>query len=282
MLTTSSIVLYKSNAFFVEQIIEDFFRTPSQPQVETDKQLYLIDNSPTDALRFLADLPVGGGRIYYEHQPSNLGFGKAHNIAIRLAHDQGARYHVIINPDVRFDETVLDTLTSYMEAHEEVGLVSPFVSYPDGRPQQLCKLLPRPWDVLLRRFSFSQWVRNKINKRYEMHWLDYSEPVEVPYLSGCFMFTRMAILERVGGFDERFFMYVEDTDLSRRIGQISKTICHPEAKITHVHSRGSYHDAKLLCHHISSMIKYFNKWGWWCDAERKEVNARYIPKEAKL
>ena len=160
MLTTGSIVLYKSNAFFVEQIIEDFFRTPSQPQVETDKQLYLIDNSPTDALRFLADLPVGGGRIYYEHQPSNLGFGKAHNIAIRLAHDRGARYHVIINPDVRFDETVLDTLTSYMEAHEEVGLVSPFVSYPDGRPQQLCKLLPRPWDVLLRRFSFSQWVRN--------------------------------------------------------------------------------------------------------------------------
>ena len=64
MLTTGSIVLYKSNAFFVEQIIEDFFRMPSQPQVETDKHLYLIDNSPTDALRFLADLPIGKGRIY--------------------------------------------------------------------------------------------------------------------------------------------------------------------------------------------------------------------------
>ncbi|WP_304287803.1 glycosyltransferase family 2 protein [Porphyromonas uenonis] len=266
----------------MEQIIEDFFRTPSQPRVETDKRLYLIDNSPTDEMRYLAELPVGKGRIYYEHQPSNLGFGKAHNIAIRLAHSEGARYHVIINPDVRFDETVLDTLTAYMEEHEEVGLVSPFVYYPDGRPQQLCKLLPRPCDVLLRRFSFSQWVRDKVNKRYEMHWLDYSKPVEVPYLSGCFMFTRMETLERVGGFDERFFMYVEDTDLSRRIGQVSKTICHPEAKITHVHSRGSYHDAKLLWHHISSMVKYFNKWGWWCDAERKEVNARYIPKEAKL
>lgn len=279
MLTTGSIVLYKSNATFVEQIIEDFFREPSHRQVETAKLLYLIDNSPTDELRYLAETPVGKGRIYYEHQPSNLGFGKAHNIAIRLAHGKGARYHVIINPDVRFDETVLDTLTAYMESHSEVGLVSPLVYYPDGRPQQLCKLLPRPCDVFLRRFALSKRLRDKINQRYEMHWLDYSKPVEVPYLSGCFMFTRMEVLQRIGGFDERYFMYVEDTDLSRRIGQIAKTICHPDATITHVHSRGSYHDTKLLCHHISSMVKYFNKWGWWCDAERKEVNARYLPKD---
>ena len=282
MLTTGSIVLYKSNAIFVEQIIEDFFQTPSHLQVETAKLLYLIDNSPTDELRYLSELPIGVGRIHYEHQASNEGFGKAHNIAIRRAHAEGARYHVIINPDVRFDETVLDTLTVYMEEHAEVGLVSPLVYYPDGRPQRLCKLLPRPWDVLLRRFSFSQWVRDKINKRYEMHWLDYSRPVEVPYLSGCFMFIRMDVLVRVGGFDERYFMYVEDIDLSRRIGQISKTVCHPDAKITHVHSRGSYHDAKLLCHHISSMVKYFNKWGWWCDDERKRVNACYIPKGKTL
>lgn len=278
MLTTGSIVLYKSNATFVEQIIEDFFRELSHQQVETAKLLYLIDNSPTDELRYLAETPVGKGRIYYEHQPSNLGFGKAHNIAIGLAHDKGARYHIIINPDVRFDETVLDTLTAYMESHSEVGLVSPLVYYPDGRPQQLCKLLPRPCDVFLRRFALSKQLRDKINQRYEMHWLDYSKPVEVPYLSGCFMFTRMEVLQRIGGFDERYFMYVEDTDLSRRIGQIAKTICHPDAKITHVHSRGSYHDTKLLCHHISSMVKYFNKWGWWCDAERKKVNARYLPK----
>lgn len=102
--------------------------------------------------------------------------------------------------------------------------------------------------------------------------------MEVPYLSGCFMFIRTKVLEKVGLFDERFFMYLEDTDLSRRIHKISKTIYYPYVHIYHEYGKGSYKNLKLLKYHIDSAIKYFNKWGWFFDKERDFINKTTLKK----
>jgi len=96
--------------------------------------------------------------------------------------------------------------------------------------------------------------------------------MQVPSLSGCFMLLRTEVLKVVGGFDERFFMYCEDFDLCRRIGQVSKTIYYPDVSVIHNYEKGSYKNSKLLRYHIQSSVKYFNKWGWFFDKERRRIN----------
>lgn len=154
----------------------------------------------------------------------------------------------------------------------------PKVLYPDGEIQYLCKLLPSPFDLIFRRFvPFEKW-KDKRNEIYELRFTGYDEIMNIPYLSGCFMFLRVDILKKVGLFDERFFMYLEDTDLSRRIYRVAKNIFYPYVHIYHEYGKGSYKNKKLLMYHIQSAIKYFNKWGWFNDSERKKINQEILEK----
>ncbi len=102
----------------------------------------------------------------------------------------------------------------------------------------------------------------------------YKQVMNVPFLSGCFMFLRNEALKKSGLFDERFFLYAEDTDLSRRMHQQFETLFYPEVEICHVHARGSYKDFGLTFHNTKSAIQYFNKWGWFFDADRTAINHR--------
>jgi hypothetical protein len=96
--------------------------------------------------------------------------------------------------------------------------------------------------------------------------------MEVPNLSGCFMLLRVDVLNIVGLFDEQFFMYLEDTDLSRRINNQFQTMYYPEVSIIHKYEKGSYKVFKLLVYHIQSAFKYFNKYGWFFDPVRTTIN----------
>ncbi len=160
-----------------------------------------------------------------------------------------------------------------MESHPQTGLVMPRVLYPNGSIQRLCKLLPTPLNLATRRFFPAEkgWLK-KLNDQYEMTFSNYNKVMNVPFLSGCFMFLRNSALKETGLFDERFFMYAEDTDLSRRIHQKFDTTYYPHVDIYHTHARGSYKNFKLTWYNIRSAIQYFNKWGWLFDEERKMIN----------
>lgn len=214
-------------------------------------------------------------KIKYIHSV-NLGYGAGHNIAIRESIDIGATYHIVVNPDIYFEEGVIEKLIIYMNKYSEVGLVMPRVLYPNGELQYLCKLLPTPFDLLFRRFlPWRRYVEKK-NEKYELRFTNYSREMEVPSLSGCFMFVRIAVLKKVGGFDERYFMYAEDLDLCRRIGKVSRTMYYPNVVVYHEYAKGSYKNRRLLRYHLSSVVKYFNKWGWVWDLDRKIINKRIL------
>ena len=108
--------------------------------------------------------------------------------------------------------------------------------------------------------------------RFEMQASDYNKIMDVPYLSGCFMFFRVSALREIGLFDERFFMYPEDIDITRRMHERFRTVFYPEVSVIHNHARQSYVSFKMLKVHIVNIIKYFNKWGWFFDKERKRIN----------
>jgi GT2 family glycosyltransferase len=267
-----SIVLFKNDQDLVKKVIYSCVNSV------LINRIYLIDNSPTNILSCLASLD---SRIEYMFNSANLGFGKAHNIALKRSIEENIPYHLVLNPDVYFEGGVLEELYHFMESNPNVGLVMPKVLYPDGTLQYLCKLLPTPLDLFGRRFlNFGPFKKivEKRNEIYELRFTGYDKIMEAPYLSGCFMFTRTEVLKKVGLFDERFFMYLEDTDLSRRIHRVAKTVYYPYVYIYHEYGKGSYKSLKLLYYHIKSAIKYFNKYGWFFDKEREEINRKILEK----
>lgn len=233
-----------------------------------DIALCLVDNSPDDTLAEVARRY--GAR--YIHRPDNPGFGVAHNLAIAEALKNGSRYHLVLNPDIAFGADVIPALQTYMETHQDVGLVMPDIRYPDGNRQHLCKLLPHPGDLLVRRFAPALYRFSGRPATYEMLHSGYDRIMDVPALSGCFMFLRASLLAKTGGFDERYFMYLEDVDLSRRIGRLARTVFFPSVSVTHAYQKGSYKSSILLIRHMRSAFHYFNKWGWFFDSERRAVN----------
>ena len=119
-------------------------------------------------------------------------------------------------------------------------------------------------------------IRRRIDHRYEMYDLSQEVPSEVPSLSGCFLLAKSSALHAVGGFDERFFMYMEDVDLVRRLASIGKVVYFPNVSVIHEYGKGSYRNPKLLRYHLNSAVKYFNKWGWVFDRQRSKQNAAML------
>lgn len=262
---TGSIVLYKNNTDLVKEAINSFLATG------LNVQLYLIDNSPTDELSVLNTDP----RILYIKNDKNVGFGKAHNIALKKAVEH-SKYHLVLNPDIYFPENTLEKLFDYMESNQNVGQIMPKVLYPDGQTQHLCKLLPTPADLFLRRFMPGLKSAEKRNHQYELRDSGYNKIMNVPYLSGCFMFLRSSTLKEIGLFDERIFMYIEDADLTRRIHAKYKTLYYPVVHVFHHYAKGSYKNLKLMLYNIHGAIIYFNKYGWFFDSKRKKINKKVI------
>lgn len=233
------------------------------------RQVYLLDNSPQ------ANPAFGKMDAEYIFTGTNLGYGRAHNIALRKTIEKNRPYHLVLNPDVELDGADLDKLVEYMEQNRNTAQLMPKVLNSDGSIQYLCKLLPTPADLIFRRFLPASWSRRRMD-RFELRASGYNKIMNVPYLSGSFMLLRTEALKEVGLFDERFFLYPEDIDLTRRLRRHYKTEFYPDVSVVHHHARGSYRNKKLLWVHINNIILYFNKWGWLFDAERKKVNREVL------
>ena len=275
MKLSASIVLYNTKIEDLKRVIDSYFA------YQGEKQLFLVDNSPTDKLKDIVEM-YPNNDIYYIFNNENMGYGKAHNIAIKKSIEQELPYHIILNPDIIIEEGTLEKLTIYMEQHPEIGNIMPKIIYPNGELQYLCKLLPSPIDLIFRRFIPLKKWKDTINKRYELHAFEYDKIMDIPNLSGCFMFLRTEALKKIGLFDENIFMYLEDIDLNRRIHSQYKTIYYPDATVTHEHQKESYKSKKRLKAHIKSAIYYFNKYGWFFDKERTNINRNVLRELEKL
>jgi len=261
-----AIVLFNNDEETLNKAINSFLNT------SLSFRFYLIDNSPTDKLKRLAI----DDKITYFHNPSNPGFGVAHNIAITKAIAEGSNFHFIINPDIYFDTDVITPMVHYMQEHQDVGMMMPEVLYPDGCVQFLPKLLPNPFWILKRKFKRPKKSFNNFIDKYELRKMPRTKIYNAPILSGCFTLLNLQAIEDVGGYDDNYFMYFEDFDLSRRMHQKYKTIYFPKVSVYHGYEGGANKSFKLFKIFIASAITYFNKWGWIFDRERKEINKRAL------
>lgn len=261
---TVSIVTYKTNLKELEKCLNSL----NNPLVST---VYIIDNSNLQNIanfchQYSCVTYIGG---------ENVGYGAGHNKALRLALQTNAKYHLVLNSDVYFNPDILNNLVSYMDIHPDVAQVQPNIVYPDGTLQYTCRLLPTPANLIFRRFLPSNMVE-RMNYRYLLQFNDHKKEMNVPYHQGSFMFFRLACFHKVGLFDERFFMYPEDIDITRRMHKHYRTMFWPEVTVTHAHRAASYKNKEMLKIHMVNMIKYFNKWGWIFDKERRTWNRELL------
>lgn len=257
---TVSIVVHKTPRELLKSVLASLKDEPAAV-------IYVVDNSPEPDLEWCASLD---SRIDYSHV-ENRGFGNAHNIAIRKAAAAGSDFHLVLNPDVRWNGLILQQLTEVMDCRNDCVLIQPRIVYPDGSLQHTCRLLPTPLDMFARRFLPKALAARRV-KRYLLPDSAYDAEFAAPYMQGSFMLFRTSALCAEGLFDERFFMYPEDIDITRRLHRNHLTLYYPGVTIIHDHAASSQKFGRMMWIHISNMCRYFNKWGWFFDRERRRVN----------
>lgn len=245
---TASIVLYKENVEVLRKTINSFLNT------SLTKKLYLIDNSPNDLLQSFAD----HSEIEYISSHKNIGFGKGHNLVLKKI-ENISECHLVLNPDVEFRPEILPNLITALKKEQGVIMISPKVVYPNGELQYTCRKHPKFMDLIIRRIG--AFGKRRFYGEYRDR--DLTKPLFPDFIHGCFLLFNTKAFIELKGFDERYFLYMEDADICRKIDEIGKKkMYYPKEEITHIYKKGSNKNMRLFFTHILSAIKYFNKWGY--------------------
>lgn len=226
--------------------------------------LYLIDNGGMpDVSRNVASLESTGFTCELLSGHGNVGYGRGHNIAIERS---VASCHLVLNPDVDLEQSVLVHLLDFIDAHPEVGLVTPRVGDRDGNIQYLCRRYPTVFDLFVRGFLPARWRRLFALRlaRYEMRDVINDRDIvwDPEIVSGCFMLFRASVLKALGGFDPRYFLYFEDYDLSMRTHTAAHIVYLPVARILHHGGGASRKGRAHIKMFAASAFRFFNRFGW--------------------
>lgn len=220
----------------------------------------VVDNSHSDQVASFLKQNYSELPLELIHGQGNIGFGKAHNIALQKM----GEFHLILNPDIQLARDALVNALDFMRENENCGLLSPHASWPDGQRQYLCKRYPSIFDLVLRGFAPRKMRSLFSNRlaRYEMQ-AETQNAVywNPPIVSGCFMFFRSIILKEVGGFSDKFFLYFEDFDLSLRSRRIADTAYVPTVRVVHAGGHASKKGFWHIKVFMQSAIKFFRKYG---------------------
>jgi len=229
-----------------------------------DYEIIVIDNysgdlSGNDLKQF--------GEIKFVMNGQNIGLGAANNKGARLAR---GKYIIIMNPDTLAGKDVFIKLFAYMENHPKTGVIGPKQFNPDNTIQNSYFRWPGLLTPLFRRTPLGKIGSGKKDLDRFLY-KDYNKDSasEVDWLLGSFLFCRASALRQIGLYDEKFFLYFEDTDLCKRFWRDGwKVVYNPEAAITHNHLRQSarvvwykFFTSLTAWHHIISWLKYLKKWG---------------------
>lgn len=280
-MTTASIVTYDHHLLDIEPVLRSLFASPvdyvwiidhSEHMLELEEELNEFTSRVLTGEAALQEKVKRGFAVEYIRHKNN-GYGGGHNVALKKAYEMGSTYHLVVNPDIWFGPRVIPALVQYMDRHDDVAQMMPKVLYPNGDIQRLAKMLPTPFNMF-GRLCLPQFIIGDSNNRFEITDSGFQMTLDVPYLSGCFMFFRMSAVKAIDYFDEHFFMYAEDIDITRRLHARYKTLYYPHIPVYHRFSRASHRSLWLFWVHVTNIIMYFNKWGWFTDAERDSFNDR--------
>ncbi|MCR5940303.1 glycosyltransferase family 2 protein [Ochrobactrum sp. XJ1] len=236
-LLTISIVTFNPDFDELKKTL-DSLKTALRKLAPETFSITIIDNSfSNEVVSFLLS-GYAESHIKLIQGQGNIGFGRAHNLAIRHL----GEFHLILNPDIQLSPDALINAITFMRANKNCGLLSPHAVWPNGQKQYLCKRYPAAFDLILRGFA-PQSVRSLFSARLAHYEMQNETQNAVywnpPIVSGCFMFFRSTVLRQAGGFSDNFFLYFEDFDLSLRVCKIANIAYVPTVRVVHAGGHAS-------------------------------------------
>ena len=251
-LITACIVTYNSEGH-IGNVLSSLLSSTIAHRME----IMVVDNASSDGSAAIVQKDFPNVRLI--KLKKNIGFGQGHNQALSY---MNAPYHLIVNPDITLEPDELEKMIAFLDGRRDVVLLTPRVLHPDGSEQFLPKEQPTLHYLLsgyLERLGrpFTTW-RSSYTWRDKM----ISDPTELYFATGCFMLMRADAFAAVGGFDSRYFLYMEDADLTTEMKAKGLTLYHPDFSVTHVWARENVRNLRGTLRHVKAIMQYFRKWGW--------------------
>ncbi len=221
-----------------------------------DVEVLVVDNGSSDGSVEMVRREFPWVRV--EENPGNPGYASACNRGIKST---AQPYIFILNSDVEFHEGGLDAVLDYMDEHPDAGALGPLVLNSDGSFQMSCRRFPSMLQNVVHGFLGELWPENPLSRSYQMKDLRRDRPCYVDWVSGAAMLLRREAAEEVGGFDETYFMYVEDVDICWRLRENGyRVVFHPAFRLIHHIGRASSQQSlRMLYKHHRSMFIFFRR-----------------------
>lgn len=227
-------------------------------------EFFLVDNDSRDGIDQVIREQFPWVKLTMS--PKNIGLGAGVNLVLPSTR---GKYIMWLNPDLVIEAGELDKWFDWMEAHPDVGVSGPRLMNADGTDQESCYQFPNPFIPILRRTPLGKLPGcSGMVSRYRMEGLDRTQEHEVDWVLGAAHLIRRDTFEKVGWFDERFFLYFEDADVCRRVWLAGQRVVYtPVARILHYYQKQS--QTKNIWQalknpvtriHIASGFKYFAKY----------------------
>lgn len=214
----SIIIVSFNSEDFIEDCLKSLFK-----YLLKEGEVIVVDNNSSDGT--VKKLEGFVPKIDLIKLAQNLGFAKANNLAAKKAQGQ---YLFFLNPDTQIIQPVFSQLIDFYERNSDAGIVAPKLIQADGKVQESVKNLPTIWGAI-KEFIFM------IPNSYTQYAPKSSEPVQVECVYGAALLIKKDFFDKLGGFDEKFFLYYEDVDLCKRVNQADKKIYYyPGVSIKHL------------------------------------------------
>ena len=260
-------------SYKMKGLVKNCLKTIFESNFDFEYEIILVDNASKDKID--EELKESFAEVKLIMASKNAGFGTGVNLGLKEAK---GKYVLILNPDIHILPGSVETMISYLKQNQNVGLIAPKLLNPDRSLQYTCYKWHNFWTPIYRRTFLGKlpWAKKDLDQFLMIDW-DHNDTREVDWVQGSCMLIPKSVLDKVGFFDERFFMYFEDTDLCRRINQAKfKIVYCASAQMIHFHRRQSADGGlfsvfinKLTRTHIISWLKYMVKW-------RKEKSGKNI------
>ena len=219
-------------------------------------EIEVIDNASTDGSADMVKEKFPKVRLL--KNPLNEGFAKAANLAIATG---SQKYNLILNSDTRLEKGAVQTIYDFMEKNENVGASGPLLLNSDGSTQLSGRRFPSFKDATVHAFIGSVIPDNKYSRRYQMADWERKSTSKVDWVSGAAICLRTDAARLIGGFDEGYFMYVEDMDICWRLHQKGFDVyLLPEARVVHhIGASSKLQSAKMVKEFQKSIYRFYVK-----------------------